>query len=173
VTLQRGDRVEVSFTKWGGAAHWSCAMTFLGRDDHGVWAGAAVGATVSRPGVTFDSQHDWVSLVPEGLPWSASFYDSPANDVSVFVDMTTVPVWSGAIVTMVDLDLDVVLRRDGTLFVDDEDEFDVHRVALGYPDEIVDLARRSSDDVLGSIADGAEPFASAGARWLDVFRSQP
>jgi hypothetical protein len=49
----------------------------------------------------------------------------------------------------------------------------VHRVALGYPDEIVDLARRSSDDVLGSIADGAEPFASAGARWLDVFRSQP
>ena len=38
---------------------------------------------------------------------------------------------------MVDLDLDVVLTRDGDLLLDDEDEFDQHRVTLGYPDDLV------------------------------------
>ncbi len=34
---------------------------------------------------------------------------------------------------MVDLDLDVVLTREGFLFVDDEDEFEEHQVWLGLP----------------------------------------
>jgi len=41
---------------------------------------------------------------------------------------------------MVDLDLDVVLTREGHLFVDDEDEFAAHQVELGYPPEVVALA---------------------------------
>jgi hypothetical protein len=171
VTLQRGDRVEVSFTKWGGGAHWTFPLTFLGRDDHGSWAGGAVGTTLSRPASTFDSAHDWVTLLPDGRPWAASFYDCPEQPISVYVDMTTVPVWRGASVTMVDLDLDVILGRDGSLFVDDEDEFEAHQVSLGYPGEIVTLARRSADDVFRSIADGEEPFACAGARWLRDWRA--
>ena len=40
----------------------------------------------------------------------------------------------------VDLDLDVVEGLDREVWVDDEDEFAEHRVELGYPREVVDLA---------------------------------
>ena len=68
---------------------------------------------------------------------------------------------------MTDLDLDVILMRDGSLVLDDEDEFDVHRVELGYPLDLVDLARRTADEVLAAIWDGAEPFGSACGSWLE------
>jgi protein associated with RNAse G/E len=73
------------------------------------------------------------------------------------------PEWE---VTMVDLDLDVVLTRDGHLFVDDEDEFAEHQVALGYPPEIVTLAELWRDRVLAAVAAGDEPFGSVGHDWL-------
>jgi protein associated with RNAse G/E len=80
--------------------------------------------------------------------------------------MTTVPEWTGRTVTMADLDLDVVLRRDGSLVLDDEDEFEDHRVELDYPDHLVRLARRTADEVLAAVRDGAEPFGAVGAAWL-------
>ena len=40
-----------------------------------------------------------------------------------------------------DLDLDVIRTGDGTVFVDDEDEFAEHRVSLAYPERWVDQAR--------------------------------
>ena len=67
---------------------------------------------------------------------------------------------------MVDLDLDVVLTRDGHLYVDDEDEFAEHRVQLGYPAEVVALAERWRDLVLAAVAGGDEPFATVGHAWL-------
>ena len=73
------------------------------------------------------------------------------------------PEWE---VTMVDLDLDVVLTRDGHLYVDDEDEFAEHRVQLGYPAEVVALAERWRDLVLAAVAGGDEPFATVGHAWL-------
>ncbi len=67
---------------------------------------------------------------------------------------------------MVDLDLDVVLTREGHLFVDDEDEFAEHQVELGYPAEVVALAERWRDLVLAAVAAGDEPFATVGHEWL-------
>ena len=166
VVLQPGADVAVRFTKWGGGRHWEFPVTYLGRDEHGHWGGAPVGTRLERPGHGFVSAFAWVTLFPEGKPWAASFYDSRHGEVAVYVDMTTPPVWAGAEVSMVDLDLDVVLRRDGSLILDDEDEFDDHRVALRYPAEIVELARRSAAEVLAAVSAGAEPFAQVGHRWL-------
>lgn len=50
-----------------------------------------------------------------------------------YVDMTSRPAWDGPTVRAVDLDLDVIEALDRTVFVDDEDEFEEHRVAYGYP----------------------------------------
>jgi protein associated with RNAse G/E len=67
---------------------------------------------------------------------------------------------------MVDLDLDVVLTREGHLFVDDEDEFAEHQVSLGYPPEVVALAEDAARTVLAAVAEGREPFATVGHAWL-------
>jgi hypothetical protein len=98
--------------------------------------------------------------------------------VSVYVDMTTAPVWTRRAgsegsegdpeweVVVVDLDLDVVLTREGHLYVDDEDEFAEHRTVLGYPPEVVALAERWRDLVHAAVAAGEEPFATVGHTWL-------
>lgn len=51
---------------------------------------------------------------------------------------------------MVDLDLDVILGRDGSLVLDDEDEFDKHRVTLDYPADVVARARRAAADLMAA-----------------------
>ena len=85
---------------------------------------------------------------------------------SVYVDVTTQAVWDGPLVTMVDLDLDVIRSRDGDLLLDDEDEFDEHRVTLGYPADVVALARRTAEELMTAAAAGHEPFGPTGSRWL-------
>ena len=161
-----GDPLDVRFTKWGGGRHWEFPLRCLGVDEHGVWGAGAVGTRLWRPGASQAAPSAWVTLFPHEGAWSASFYDSADQPIATYVDMTTVPTWTGATVTMVDLDLDVVLLRDGSLVLDDEDEFDLHRVELGYPDEVVDLARRTADEVLAALWDRTEPFGSVGESWL-------
>ena len=129
-----------------------------------------------RPGMEFVAADGWVTFVPHEGAYAGGFY--PAHrEISVYVDMTTEPEWRRREaddddggpeweVTMVDLDLDVVLTREGHLFVDDEDEFAEHQVELGYPAEVVELAERWRDVVLGALAAGDEPFATVGHEWL-------
>jgi hypothetical protein len=166
VALRPGDPVAVRFTKWGGGAHWEFPVTLLGDDGLGTWCGAPAGTWLERPGASFASGFAWVTLFPHHLPWAASYYDSPEQPISVYVDVTTPAVWDGPHVTMVDLDLDVIRTRDGDLLLDDEDEFDEHRVTLGYPAEVVALARRTADQLMTAAATGHEPFGPAGSRWL-------
>jgi hypothetical protein len=161
-----GQPIDVRFTKWGGGRHWEFPLRWLGVDEHGVWGAGEVGTRLWRPGAGFESPIGWVTLFPHDRPWAASFYGSAHLQVDTYVDMTTVPEWSEASVSMVDLDLDVVLMRDGSLWVDDVDEFEEHRVRLGYPDEVVDLARRTADEVVAAIWDGTEPFGAAREAWL-------
>jgi len=166
VALRPGDDVAVRFTKWGGGAHWRFPVPYLGADDLGAWCGPPAGTWLERPGASFSSAFPWVTLFPHDQPWAASYYDSVEQPVSVYVDVTTPAVWDGPQVTMVDLDLDVIISRDGDLLLDDEDEFDEHRVTLGYPADVVALARRTADELMTAAAAGHEPFGEAGSRWL-------
>jgi hypothetical protein len=168
VVLQPGDAVDVRFTKWGGGRHWEFPVTVLGVDAAGVWCGSPVGTRLERPAAAFTPRFAWVTLFPHDEPWAASYYDHPDQPISVYVDVTTPAVWNGSTVTLVDLDLDVIVDREGSLLLDDEDEFDEHRVALAYPDEIVELARRCAADLMSAAADGREPFGAAARHWLDT-----
>ena len=91
-------------------------------------------------------------LVPHDRPWVATFYGGRdfghLHDTCVYVDMTTPAAWSndGADVTMTDLDLDVFQRHDGSVHVDDEDEFAKHQVELSYPPEIIERHSLLGDD---------------------------
>ena len=178
--LPVGTRVAGRFTKWGGGPHWEWAGRYLGSDEHGHWWYSPPGTRCVRPGMDFEEEVGWVSLAPHRGAYAAGFYPD-AKHVRVYVDMTTWPRWQRRTpgsqlgegpdspaweVVMVDLDLDVVLTHEGDLFVDDEDEFDLHRRTLGYPDEVVALAQRWRDLVLEAVATGAEPFASVGHEWL-------
>jgi uncharacterized protein len=169
--------VRVVFRKWGDRPHWEYDAELLGEDRHGCWLGARAGTRLSRPGVGFDTPQHFVTLLPRGAAFVATFYadgpQPPGQDwVEVYVDVTTPPVWSppdatGLRVSMVDLDLDVLRGRSGRVWVDDEDEFADHRVRFGYPAETVRLACESCRAVEAAVAGGEPPFdGPVAARWL-------
>jgi uncharacterized protein len=161
-------------TKWGDRPHWEMDGVFLGGDDAGDWIGFPAGTHMSRPGISLTSVNDQVGLVPSsgtavGQAWLATFH-GPGGSVWTYVDMTTVPVWDGTVVRAVDLDLDVIEALDRSVFVDDQDEFDDHRVSLGYPEEIVQLATATRDLVHSAVSAKSPPFDGRSAPWLELVR---
>ena len=161
------NEVVVDFRKWGGAEHWAFRLERLAEDEHGVWLGGRPGNVTlrgPRGALAFKTHH--LMLIPAGAWWVASFNEPPTRSL-IYVDVTTPPRWDGDLVTMVDLDLDVILGPDGDVFLEDEDEFDEHRVALAYPDDIVHRARATADQVLRSVRAREEPFATVGPRRLE------
>lgn len=163
------DRVRVVFGKWGGLPHWEFDALHLGEDDHGTWLGLPPGTLMTRPGATFRNGVDQLVLVPDAA-YVASFYAPGANGPSpcdVYVDISTVPTKDTGAVTAVDLDLDVVRGWTGRVWVDDEDEFADHRVRLGYPRHVVDLAVSSCEAVRLAVESAHAPFdRSTPRRWF-------
>jgi hypothetical protein len=164
-----GDPVRVVTTKWVERPHWEFDAVHLGSDEHGDWLGLPVGTHLARPGAAFDTETDQVVLVPCGLWWIATFH-APGYRVATYVDMTTPPVWSsthaGLRVGAVDLDLDVVELADGTVYVDDEDEFAEHRVEHRYPAEVVTGAEESCAQVADAVRRAVAPFDGSARAWL-------
>jgi uncharacterized protein len=172
VALSRGDAVRLEMTKWGDQPHWQMAGVYLGSDTAGDWIGFPTGTYMSRPGMDFTTSNDQVGLVPAagtavGRAWLATFH-GPGGSVWTYVDMTTVPEWDRHTVRAVDLDLDVIESLDRSVFVDDQDEFDQHRVELDYPPEIVELAVATRDLVSGAVAAKMPPFDGRSAPWLEL-----
>lgn len=179
--LVAGQLVGVRFRKWNGRRHWHGDVRYLGRDDYGYWFGSALGTHWARPGLEFDQNRWQVVLVPDPqgeadlpLGCSPSFYtaDGPPSQSLIYVDIATPPQWVAGDpveVRAVDLDLDVIRRIDGEVLVDDESEFDEHRVQLGYPDELVRAARADCAWVLQAVHDQAEPFGRVWRGWLAQF----
>lgn len=160
------DAVRVVYRKYDESLHWHQWMTHLGDDEHGRWLGAPAGTPAQRgdePPVLFDEAQ--VMLLPRDRWWTAAFYSAP-REVEVYCDITTPVEFSDDLVTMVDLDLDVLRLRDGSMLVDDEDEFAEHQVRYGYPADVVAEAQRSCDWLASNITT-AEPFLTAYRPYLD------
>ena len=162
--------VRIEMSKWGGRPHWSFDGLLLGSDTWGEWVGVPAGTLHERPGARFVSEVDTVTLVPtEG--WYAATLHAPGIWASVYVDVATPPAWDGAVLRSVDLDLDVVRTSEGEVYVDDQDEFDEHRLTLGYPDEVQAAALDWCARVHEQVRAGAAPYDGHAERWLSALRA--
>lgn len=171
-----GAPVHTDYRKWDGSPHWQSHGTLLAVDDHGVWVAYPQGTHFERPGAAFDIGQDSVSLFPAaGFTPAFNAPTGRPEQVAVYVDITTPPVWhrtddGGWHVTMIDLDLDVVQRANGFIYVDDEDEFIDHQRKFGYPSDTVQSAQHDARDVFAAVRDGRGPFDGTGWRWLETMR---
>ncbi|HEY2551227.1 MAG TPA: DUF402 domain-containing protein [Streptosporangiaceae bacterium] len=163
--------VRVIYRKYDGSLHWNQDMRALGEDEHGVWTGAPAPMVMRKgDGPLVQLQHAGVMLFPREGWWTAAFNDVP-NKTEIYCDITTPVSWpSPAEVTMIDLDLDVVRMRDGRVELLDEDEFAEHRLAYGYPAELVGQAEHAADWLRRVLADGSEPFATVYLSYLELVR---
>jgi uncharacterized protein len=162
--------VEVRFTKWGGKRHWHYRLESLGTDQYGWWLGGRAGILVQRGDeAPIVQPHDFVVLVPASGRWIANWNDPGNTDLEIYVDVTTTPVRLPDAVEAVDLDLDVVRRRDGTVRVLDEDEFDEHQRLYGYPAEVIAQAEATTAELVAQVTGGVEPFGAVGSAYLAKF----
>ena len=156
--------------KWPDSPHWQFDALRLGADGHGHWIGIPKGTWLERPGAGFHATADHVTLVPYDAWWVATFYGTDRErPVDVYVDIATPADWhEDDLVRCVDLDLDVVLGTGGRVWVDDEDEFAHHRVALGYPAEVSANALASCEEVFAALRDRRAPYDGTAARWIEA-----
>ncbi|ASW53672.1 DUF402 domain-containing protein [Plantactinospora sp. KBS50] len=168
------DRVRVAYTKYDGSLHYHKTALRLGEDQHGTWLGAPSGTVMRKgeDGPPIVSPVANVLLLPRVGWWAATFYDAPFH-LNVYCDIATPARWLGPdSVTMIDLDLDVGLRRaTGRVERYDEDEFADNSRRYGYPDEVVTQASAAANWLVTAIAARRGPFDGAHQPWLDLLTS--
>jgi hypothetical protein len=161
------DVVRVRYRKYDGTAHRDYPARRLGDDEHGDWLGVDTGTASIYHGEPSVERIPFVVLIPRDQWWTAMF-NPPPRTSEIYCDITTPARWGGDhTVDLVDLDLDVVRRRSsGLVELRDEDEFAVHRVNFGYPEDVVRRARQAAVWLRGALRDGTQPFGSRYRRFL-------
>lgn len=180
--FSRGSAVRCRMTKWGDRPHWRFDGVALGSDEHGTWLGFPKGTHHARPGFSFVSEVDSVTLLAPDV-WALPTFHAPGIWCDLYVDIATPASADGFVMTSVDLDLDVIRVTEafdssqhpatagrplavGDVFVDDEDEFEQHQLAYGYPTEVIAAARRSCEETVAAVRAGTGPYDGSHERWL-------
>lgn len=159
------DEIQIDMRKWPNRLHWQYRARRLGEDEHGVWAYVAPGTEARRgddPPAPLPA--GFMLLIPTNRWWVIEFYRHHAW-CEIYVNIGTPPVWEATTVRQVDLDLDVVLKVDGTIAVLDEDEFNEHQILYSYPTRIIKEASRAAAAATAVLQRRSEPIASVAAAW--------
>ena len=160
----------VRWRKWDGSPHWTSDILLLGDDEHGVWLGRRTGGHQSRPGASYSATTDNVLLIPHVGDWVASFMPPGHPDrVRAYVDIAADVRWNpkSRTLTAIDMDLDVIRTDDERgVWIDDEAEFEEHRVAMGYPDDVAGRARAAAAEVERMVRTRVAPFDGHADAWL-------
>lgn len=85
---------------------------------------------------------------------------------SYYVNIARPATWDGRVVSWVDMDLDIIFRPGADEPVlDDEDEFERHRVKWGYTPKVVEQSWRAVKDVWSMMKSGECPFDGSLHDW--------
>ncbi len=165
-----GEPVSFLMRKWDGSQHRQTTMVYLGSDEYGRWLAIPTGIDARLPGSPSVNRAAHVMLVPDDRCFLAHFNAAPSQN-AIYADVTTAPEFghdgNGWVVAAADMDLDVVRRRDGRIWIEDEDEFAEHTVSYGYPADVVATTRATADALLTAVREECEPFGTTWRRWID------
>jgi uncharacterized protein len=172
-----GTRLLFRWRKWDGSPHWLHECVYLGRDEWGDWFGQRAGWRSRRPERDYLVDGPNVTLLPPSGLWALTVNIAPPATYRIYIDIGWDVRWAerdGALEpTGIDMDLDVVSAVDGRgIWIDDRDEWDEHRVAYGYPLDVVDELEAVAVDLERRVRAGVAPFDDATPdRWLERLAS--
>ena len=156
-----GAPLQFRWTKWDGGAHWVNDGIYLGSDRWGDWIGQPDGWRNVRPGLEFLADGPNVTLLPPSGDYAMTVHGSPRR-VRTYIDIAWDIRWENREPRGIDMDLDVVKAIDDRgLFIDDRDEWDEHRVAYGYPLDLVERLEALAVDLEQRVAAAEAPFDDA------------
>ena len=168
-----GTRTLFRWRKWNGSPHWVHECVYLGSDEWGDWFGQQVGWRSHRPERDFQVNAPCVTLVPPDGLYAMTVNVAPPATYRIYIDLGWDVGWheeDGRLEpTGIDMDLDVVKAVDGRgIWIDDRDEWDEHRVAYGYPLDLVERLESLAVDLEARVRHGVPPFDDATPdSWLD------
>ena len=160
--------VTVQFLKNPDVIHWGFEAQWLGEDEWGAWIALPSGSPRWKGDEAVGpSTGDAVFCAPREGWWHLHYNGTNHPTYSHFVDIATPPVWvSDHRYEMIDLDLDVAVYRDGTVEVQDEDEFQIHQVQYRYTAEMISRAEEETSRIVTALEARQEPFFEVAAAWL-------
>lgn len=160
--------VTVQFFKNPDIIHWGFEGHWLGEDEWGDWVAVPEGSQRWKGEVTMPrTRMNAVFCVPHGEWWHLHYNGINSYNYSAFIDIVTPPIWvSENRYEMIDLDLDVAVYRDGTVEIQDEDEFQIHQVKYRYTTEMIRWAEEETSRIVTALEAGEEPFFDVAAAWL-------
>lgn len=152
-----GTRLLFRWRKWDDSPHWIHECVYLGSDRWGDWFGQLPGWDSSRPGRTFAPQQPNVTLLPPSGEWVFTRNAAPQR-TRTYIDLAWDARWNGEGPAGIDMDLDVVDRLGVGVYIDDRDEWDEHRVAFGYPADVVQRLEGVAVELERRVIAGEAPF---------------
>ncbi len=162
-----GTRLLFRWRKWDGGLHWVHECVYLGSDRWGEWFGQLPGWDSERPGRVVVPRHPNVTLLPPSGDFAFTRNAAP-HDTRTYIDIAWDVRFDGGDPTGIDMDLDVVDREGRGVYIDDQDEWDEHRVSYGYPLEIVARLEALAVDLERRVKTAEPPFDDATAdAWLE------
>jgi len=160
--------VTVQFLKNPDILHWGFEALFLGEDEYGSWIAVPKGTNRWKGEETFHPTREPAVFCAPHEGWWHLHYNGVTTRFSHFVDIVTPPKWvSENRYEMIDLDLDVIVHQDGTVEIEDEDEFEIHQVRYEYPEEMILRAEAETQRIVGVLEKREEPFFEIAATWLE------
>lgn len=162
-----GAPLQFRWRKWHGGRHWVNDAIYLGSDRWGDWLGQPDGWRNVRPGLEFLADGPNVTLLPPSGDYAMTVHGRPRR-VRTYIDLAWDIRWQDREPQGIDMDLDVVKAIDERgFFIDDRDEWDEHRIAYGYPLDIVRTLESLALDLERRVAAAEAPFDDATSEaWL-------
>lgn len=100
----------------------------------------------------------------------AAAWDEAGAFRHYYCNVATPARLEGDVVHCTDLDLDLSINRDLIYTVEDEDEFEEHRIAWNYPPEVVAMCRDGLGELIRLFESRSYPFDGTAER---LIREQP
>jgi protein associated with RNAse G/E len=161
------DNLWLHSTKYDGSLHYRYPVQMVGQSEKCLITYYQPGGPMqSYRGSWTGSKHllsffwcdrPYVLHVRWDSQWQAEF---------LYVDIATATSWLDGTVRYTDMDLDLILRHGATAVdLDDADEFEMHRVAWSYPQELVHGCWAAVEEVRGFLKTGKEPFTPSMFAW--------
>lgn len=164
--MSPGQPYVLQFFKHPDSPHWRHEAVWLGEDEFGVWLGAKAGARHQKgPEPARMILRDQVHLVPRSAWWVLTY--NPRHPTAVhWIDVSTPASFEPDRVLTVDLDLDVARSPDGRVWIEDQDEFELHQHQLQYTREMVATAAATAESMAQALEELVEPFRTVAGDWL-------
>lgn len=158
--------MQIHSTKYDGSLHYRYEVSVISSDHDLLMVYCRPGTQIqSYRGSLLAGRHS-LGLYWLDRPYNLTInWTSTWNPHSHYINVATPARWDDGVLRFVDLDLDVIWKTDGTVILDDEDEFEWHRERFGYPPDLVADSWRSRDEVVRLIERSVHPFDGSLYRW--------